>query len=146
VKRSKRGRYRLLRPSERPDLRGAEWRRVREILLNGPEPKAWDGPTAVEAWTDGGYVLSPSAFARVYHLAVPIDSLPTWRAYLRGHGVALNTRKRVGARVELRGVSKLRPIRLGEEPVIARAEVLRVIRAHPGLYANAEGLLRDRSS
>jgi hypothetical protein len=139
-----RGRYRFLGPAERPDLRNAEWERVRGIALRGPDPKAWDGPTAVEVWTGGRYTISPSVYTRVYHLAVPTRNLPLWKAYLAKHGLSLNSRKRVGAHVELRDLRSVRAERVNGESVLIRTEVVSLIREHPGMYGEAESLLIDR--
>ena len=146
VTRTRRGYYKFLRPAERPDLRAAEWTRVRDVVLNGPAPKAWDGSSAVEAWTGGRYTVSPSVYARVFHLAVPNTAVALWREYLSRHAVSTESRKRVGARVELRGVARLHVANVNGEPVIPRSDVLRLIREHPGIYANAEELLVRRSS
>jgi len=146
VERLGRGRYRCLDPAERPDIRATEWNRVRSIVLSGPDPKAWTGETAVEAWTNGRYIVSPSVFSRVYALAVPRDRLTEWRAYLAANGVATRRRKRVGAVVELHPVDRLSAVRLGGEPVIRRHEVERLIAEHPALYGNAKELLIARPS
>lgn len=145
VTRKRRGRYRFLRPSERPDLRASEWERVRDIVLNGPDPKAWDGASAVEVWTNGGYHVSPSLYSRVYNLAVPEKDIPLWSRYLASHGVSSHPGKRVGARVELRGVPTVHSEIVAGEPVLPRSEVIALIRAHPGIFADAEALLIDRS-
>lgn len=144
VARKRRGRYRFLRPSARPDLRSSEWERMREIVLGGPNPKTWDGPTAVEAWTGGRYRVSPTVYSIIFHLAVPKGAVPAWEDYLSRYGVSLKARKRIGARVELREVSRVRAVALNGEPVPPRADVVSLIRAHPGIYADAEALLIDR--
>ena len=135
------GKYRFLRPGERPDRRLYEWNRTRRIVLDGPAPKAWTGSTAVELWTGHRYTVSPSAFSRVFELAVPARSVGKWKEYLRGHRVAVDSRKRVGARVELVPVRAVRSETLDGEPVILRRNVVSLIRAHPAIYADAEGLL-----
>lgn len=145
VGRIRRGRYKFLRPSERPDVRSAEWERVRTMLLMGPDPKAWDGPTAVEVWTGGRYRVSPSLYSRVYHLAIPAGARADWMAYLADHRIPAKPTKRVGAWAELREVPDLAAVTLAGEPVLARADILALVRDHPGLYADAEGLLLDRS-
>lgn len=138
------GTYRFLRPSERPDRRSSEWKRTRQIVLDGPDPKAWTGSTAVELWTDHRYFVSPSAFNRIYELAIPTRSVSAWKTYLRDHKVSSDSRKRVGARVELVAVRSLRLVTVNGEPVIPRHDVVSLIRAHPGIYANSEELLLDR--
>lgn len=143
VARKRRGRYRFLRPSERPDMRSSEWERMREILLGGPNPKTWDGPTAVEAWTGGRYRVSPTVYSTVFHVAVPEGAVPAWGDYLSSYGISLNARKRIGARVELREVPRVHAVVLNGEPVPPRADVVSLIRAHPGIYADAEALLID---
>lgn len=143
VGRTGRGRYRFLSPSERPDLRSVEWKRVRAILLNGPDPKAWTGPTAVEVWTGGGYVVSPSAFTRVFSLAIPEESLSAWKRYLANNGLSLDPRKKIGAKVDLVPVRKLRCTEVAGEPVVPRREVVRLIRERPSVFAGAEKMLID---
>lgn len=143
VSRVGRGRYRFLRPSEKPDLRAAVWNRAREVLLDGPEPKAWDGPSAVEVWTRGRYRVSPSLYSRVFYLVVPSENLSLWKRYVVGHGISLRGRKRIGARVEVRGTSAFRRVVVGGESVVPRNDVVEMIHSHPGLYANAERLLID---
>ncbi|MCI4352682.1 MAG: hypothetical protein L3K14_04760 [Thermoplasmata archaeon] len=145
VARVGRGRYRRLEASERPDLRSSEWQRVREILLKGPDPKAWAGESAVEVWTGGRYRTSPSVFTRVYTLAVPKSSLGKWHRYLHSKGISSNPKKRIGARVELLPVADLKVTFTDGEPVLPKGGVIRLIRAHPGIFAGAEALMRDRS-
>jgi hypothetical protein len=139
-----RGRYRRLSPGERPDLRRFEWERARRMLLDGPGGKAWAGETAVEVWTNGRYRASPSVFTRVYTLAVPKRSLGLWRNYLRKHGISAVGRKRIGVHVELLPTERMRATLVRGEPVITRREVVNLIRAHPGIYANAEDLIVER--
>jgi hypothetical protein len=145
VARVGRGRYRRLEASERPDLRRFEWQRVREILLKGPDPKAWAGESAVEVWTDGRYRTSPSVFTRVYTLAVPKSSLDQWNRYLRANGLSSNSKKRIGAHVELVPVEEMKVAFLEGEPVLPKGDVLRLIRAHPGIFAGAEALIHGKS-
>jgi hypothetical protein len=144
VARTGRGRYRRLEAAERPDLRLFEWRRVHDLLLRGPGPKAWAGASAVEIWTKGRYRTSPSAFVRVFTLAVPRSSIPAWRRFLRAHGMSPDGKKRIGARVELIPVEDLRVTFLSGEPVLRRTAVVEFIRAHPGIFANAGELVVDR--
>ncbi len=141
VERVGRGTYRCLNPSERPDLRAAEWSRVHDVVLSGPDPKAWAGETALELWTGGRYRLAPSLYARVFNLAVPRLRREDWVRYLSSHRVSTSPKKRVGARVELTTVDVLEPVSIDGEPVVARREVERLIREHPALYGNAEELL-----
>jgi len=135
------GRYRFLRPGERPDLRRSEWDRAKHIILEGPGPKAWTGSSAVELWTGYRYTVSPSAFVRIFELAVPTASMGLWKEYLKGHHVATDSRRRVGARVELVPVRTVKGVIVNGEPVIPRREVVSLIREHPGIYASAEDLL-----
>ncbi len=144
VERLGRGTYRCLSPDARPDLRSAEWNRVRRIVLSGPDPKAWAAETALEYWTDGRYKVAPSLYSRVFSVAVPPNRENLWKDYLSKHGVSTGRGKRVGARVDLIPTSGLNPTLLGDEPVVPRSEVERLIREHPALYANAEVLLLER--
>ncbi len=141
VGRKGRGHYRFLRPSERPDLRIREWERVRKLVLDGPGPKAWDGASAVEVWTGGRYRVSPSMYLRIFSVAVPKGHRRIWVDYLAKRGLTLRSRKRVGARVEIREVPSLRWESVDGESVLPRAETVDLIRAHPGIYAGAEALL-----
>lgn len=138
------GRYRFLRPGERPDRRVSEWNRTRRAVLDGPDPKAWTGSTAVELWTKHRYTVSPSVFYRVLELAVPSQSIEMWRSYLRAQRIALDSRKKVGVRVELVPVPAVRSEKVDGEPVIPRSEVVALVRGHPAIYANAEELLLDK--
>lgn len=143
VERVARGRYRVLAPNERPDLRAIEWRRVRDVVAGAPIEKAWTGPTAVETWTEGRYRISPSPFTREFHVAVPKPKLEDLKDYLKAHGVAVEGRKHIGARVVLVPVERLERIELVDgEPVISRAETVKLIREHPGLYEGAMEELR----
>jgi|HubBroStandDraft_1064217.scaffolds.fasta_scaffold14150_4 hypothetical protein len=144
VERVARGTYRCLSPEDRPDLRGVEWARVRNIVLSGPGPKAWAGATAVEHWTGGRYKLAPSLYSRVYSLAIPSGREKSWREYLTDHGVSTTARKRVGARVELIPRRSLKASLVNGEPVIPRSEVVAIIKEHPALYGDARELLLDR--
>ncbi|MDE1822393.1 MAG: hypothetical protein KGJ23_13020 [Euryarchaeota archaeon] len=141
VERVGRGRYRCLRPSDRPDLRATEWARVRSVVLEGPDPKGWTGSAAVEVWTGGRYLVAPHPFLRVFHLAVPRERVALWRSYLRRRGISSASRKRVGASVHLTPREELRVVVHRGEPVIPRREVLALIRESPGLYADAEELV-----
>lgn len=139
-----RGRYRRLGPTERPDLRRFEWRRIRETLLRGPGTKAWAGANAVEVWTGGRYRTSPSVFVRVYTLAVPATSLERWDRYLRAKGLSRRSRRRIGPRIELVPLEEVKVAFHAGEPVIPRSDVLELIRAHPAIFANAAELVHDR--
>jgi len=141
VERAGAGRYRVLGPEERPDLRSTEWARVREILLSAPLAKAWSGPSAVEKWTRGRYKVSTNAFAREFHLAVPNASLIAWRIFLAREHISLNPRRSIGPRVILEPREKLRATTLDGEPVVPRSEVVALIRSNPAFYAGAEALL-----
>ena len=143
VERIGRGTYRCLGPGERPDLRAAEWSRVRRIVLAGPSRMAWAGRSAIELWTGGRYRISPSPFYRIFEVAVPADRVAEWREYLANRNVATHTGKRVGARVDLVPVHRVESVNLAGEPVIPRALVESVIDEHPALYAGAKDLLLD---
>lgn len=143
VERLGRGTYRCLGPEERPDLRLAEWSRVRNVILKGPFRKAWTGRSAVELWTGGRYRLAPSPFYRVFELAIPSDRTEDWRKYLADRNVATRVGKRVGARVDLVPMARLESVELGGEPVIPRTDVEAIIDEHPALYAGAKELLLD---
>lgn len=143
VSRTGHGTYRFLAPGERPDRRIYEWSRTKRVVLAGPEPKAWTGSTAVEVWTGHRYTVSPSAFSRIFELAVPTRSVATWKKYLKVRKIRVDSRKRVGARVELVPVRTVRAEMVDGEPVVPRGDVVSLIRAHPAIYANSEELLLD---
>lgn len=143
VERMGRGTYRCLGPDERPELRGAEWSRVRSIILEGPSRMAWTGRSAVELWTEGRYRLSPSPFYRIFEVVVPLDRVEDWRKYLASRNVATRPGKRVGARVDLVPARRVESVEIDGEPVIPRTAVEAIIDGHPALYAGAKELLRD---
>jgi hypothetical protein len=105
---------------------------------------AWTGSTAVEAWTDHRYTVSPSVFCRIFDLAIPPGRANEWRLYLARHHVSTNARKRVGARVDLVPTRNLEVVNVHGEPVVPKSVVLRAIREHRAIYANAEELLLDK--
>lgn len=140
-----RGRYRCLSPSERPDLRGAEYRRVRAITQNVPCRFAWFGPSAVEVWTDGRYSVSPSLSLNELHIAVQTKNEARVTAYLKSHGVSTSERRRVGTVVRVYPTPDLRVIFKSKEPVIPRSAVEEFIRSHAGLFGGASAWLDDRS-
>jgi hypothetical protein len=144
VARSGRGSYRFLSPSERPDLREAEWDRIRHLIHAGPDPKAWSGPTSVELWTRGAYSVASAPYLRTLYVAIPTSKRKEWATYLSRHGVSARPRKRIGVRVALEPRDNLSFETLDGEPVISRREVVRMIRDHPVLYADAEEFLVDR--
>jgi len=141
VERLGRGRYRLLSPSARPDRRAKEWGRAKELLLGSGLPMAWSGPSAVEIWTGGRYYVAPSFFVRLWYIDVPKESLPAWLRFLRDHRLSTNPRGRLGNKVILHPVSRLRRVRLHGEPVVPRRVVLDTIRSHRAIYANADRLV-----
>lgn len=141
VERMGRGAYRVLPLSERPDLRIAEWERVRDIILRAPWDMAWTESTAVELWTNGRYRISPNPYLRVFHLLVHRSELEEWERYLRRLGVSYSGKKRVGSYVDLKGSVEFESVTVSGEPVIPKDEVLRIIKEHPGLYAGADELI-----
>jgi len=144
VARVGRGRYRCLGPSEKPDLRAAEYRRVRGIARALPYRFAWTGPSAVEVWTDGRYSAPPSLALSELHIAVEATDVGPTLRYLRSHGISLGGRKRTGTVVRLHSVSKLRCVIKGHEPVVPRRAVDEFIRAHPDVFGGARAWLDDR--
>ncbi len=141
VARVARGRYRVLRPSERPDLREHEWNKTRSIILAGPEPKAWTGASAVELWTGMRYSLAPTVFLREFHVAIPEGRSTMWKNYLKSHGIPTGVKRKIGVSVKLIPTRNLRIEQLLGEPVISREETVKMIREHPSMYASAEDLL-----
>ncbi len=141
VTRVARGKYRLLRPSERPDNRRAEWNRIRHAIMAAPMWKAWTGETAVEVWTRGRYKVSPSPFIRSFHVAIHESDRAAWLDYAKANRLPAG-RKHIGGHLELDVVPDDRIIEEIEgEPVITRDEVVKLIRMKPSLYGEAEGLL-----
>ena len=141
VERIGRGSYRVLPLFERPDKRMIEWERVKNIILNAPWDKAWTGSTAVEIWTNGRYKISPNPYLRVFHLLVNRSEMEEWKKYLKRSGVSYSGKKRVGSFVDLKVTSRINSTLVSGEPVIPKDEVLRIIRNHPGLYAEAGELI-----
>lgn len=141
VERVGRARYRLLAPEDRPDVRAVEWEKARRIILDAPLRMAWTGPTAVEAWTRGRYRVGSTPFRREFHVAIPKEEETAWRAYLDEKGLPTNRRRGLGAMVVLDVVEDLVVETVRGEPVIPRADVVKAIRGHPELYAEAEDLI-----
>jgi hypothetical protein len=141
IARVARGEYRLLGPEERPDLRAEEWRRVRTRLLGSGLPMAWTGAEAVGLWTGWRYRVSPSVFYRDFAIEVPRRSLSAWREFLKLNRISTDRRRRVGAVVTLVPTVKFSSARHRGEPVISRESTIRLIRAHRGVYAEADGLV-----
>ena len=88
-------------------------------------------------------MVSPSVFTRVFSLAVPEKSIRIWETYLSARGLSSRPRKRIGARVDLVPVKRVRFTKVDGEPVIPRSEVITLIRDRPSVYAGAEELLVD---
>ncbi len=143
VERIGRGRYRVLSPSERPDLRGIEWNRINRLLLESTLPMAWTDADAVRVWTGGRYTVSPSAYLREFHIEVPERALGKWRDYLRAHRIGTDPRRKIGSKVVISTSHRFRMSRHRGEPVIPREAVLAKIRAHRGLFADADRLIED---
>lgn len=141
VTRLARGRYRVLKPSERPDIREHEWNKARRIILAGPEPKAWTDASAVELWTGMRYSLAPSVFLREFHVAIPEGRIIMWKNYLKSHGIPTGAKRKIGVSVKLIPSRGLKVEQLLGEPVISREETVKMIREHPSMYASAEDLL-----
>ena len=145
VERVGRGRYRCLSPEERPDLRSADYLRVRRLILEAPLRKAWTGPSAVEVWTGGKYIVSPTILTMLFHVAIPVDDMEAWRDYLRMNRLSTGGGKRIGAWVKLIMRENWVDIEtVDDEPVISRRETVSLIRDHPALYGGAEELINDR--
>lgn len=141
VRRVERGKYRLLAPGERPDLRAEEWSRVRIALLDSGLPMAWTGTDAVSLWTGGRYTLSPTMYLREFSIEVPSRSVPAWRRYLRARRISTNPHRRTGAIVHLSSGKRSHFASHRGEPVIPRGETLELIRSHRGLYGEADNLV-----
>ena len=141
IRRTGRGTYVIPSPIKREDNRIREWKRVRNAVLKAPMEKAWTDSTAVEVWTDGAYVTAPNSYLMVYHLLVRNEDMERWKLYLKRHGVSYKGNKRVGSYVRLKGTSNLRAVIVNGEPVIPREEVVKLIKNHPGLYAEAGDLI-----
>lgn len=141
VARLGRGRYRLLTPGERPDLRSAEWERVRRLLLSSGLPMGWAGRDAVALWTGWRYTVSPSMYFREFEVVVPENTRREWASYLRLHHISTDPRRRTGALVRIQTKASVRFSAHRGEPVISRKETLKLIRSHRGLYGEADELV-----
>lgn len=140
IERTGRGRYRLLGPEERPDLRHEEARRTRSAIREAPFKKAWTGPTAVGLWTRGRYKVAPSVFTPELHVSIHPEDKDGWNAYLRKRKVPIG-RKHIGPRVIMHAdLPEIRVEKLDGEPVLSREDTLRLVRANPSVYGSAEDL------
>lgn len=137
--------YRLLRRERRPDRRAGEWARARRLILESGLPMAWTGPDAVGVWTGWRYTVSPSAYVREFHLAIPRTSFGEWSSYLRKHRLSTDPRRRIGVKVLIEPVRRIRRTHHRGEPVMPRRDVLALIRSHRGIYAEADRLVERGS-
>lgn len=144
VARVGRGRYRLLPPGERPDLRAAEWSRVRSSLLTSGLPMRWAGNEAVALWTGWRYTVAPSMFLRVFEIEVPKSALGAWKGYLRRSHIVTNPRRRTGGLVRVIPRADFEVSIHRGEPVMSRNETLQLIRAHRAIYAEADKLVERK--
>ena len=145
AERVSRGKYRLLGPSERPDLRSAERARVRRLLLASGLPMAWTGPTGVALWTGGRYHVSPSVYLTEFHISIPGASESAWRSYLHKHRISFQPSRRIGSNVVIHSTPRFKREFHSGEPVVPRADTLAMIRAHRGIYAEADKLVERGS-
>jgi hypothetical protein len=141
IRRTGRGTYVIPRPIKKVDSRSMEWKRVRDSILKAPFEKAWTGSTAVEIWTDGAYVTMPNSYLLVYDLLVRNADMGRWKEYLERHSISFVGNKRVGCYVALEGTDEIHSVMINGEPVILKEDVVKLIREHPGLYAEAEDLI-----
>jgi hypothetical protein len=138
IERTGRGTYRALPPEERRDMRAHEWTRVNRLLLGSRLPMAWTDADAVRVWTGGRYTVSPSAFLREFHIEIPKEKKGEWIVYLRAHRISTDPRRRVGSKVVLTVPHRFRRTLHRGEPVIPRSATAAMIKAHRGLYGDAE--------
>ena len=141
IRRTGRGTYVIPRPIRKVDSRSMEWKRVRDVIFEAPFDKAWTDSTAVEVWTDGAYVTMPNSYLLVYDLLVKNTDVERWKEYLRRHSVSYAGKKRVGCYVTLKGTDEVCSVMINGEPVIPKEDLVKLIREHPGLYAEAEDLI-----
>ncbi|MCL4447383.1 MAG: type IV toxin-antitoxin system AbiEi family antitoxin domain-containing protein [Thermoplasmatales archaeon] len=141
IRRVGRGIYLIPRPIKKFGSRSAEWERVRDAIFKAPFEKAWAGSTAVEIWTDGAYVTMPNSYLLVYDLLVRNADIGKWKEYLKKHSISYVGNKRVGCYVSLEGTDEIRSVMINGEPVILKDDVVKLIREHPGVYAEAEDLI-----
>lgn len=141
IERTGRGSYRVLPLEERLDMRAPEWMRVNRLLLDSPLPMAWTDADAVRLWTGGRYTVSPSAYLREFHIAVPETAEGGWLEYLRAHRISTDSRRRVGSKVAITPSNRFRRTIHRGEPVIPRSTTAAMIKAHRGLFGDADKLL-----
>lgn len=67
--------------------------------------------------------------------------LTAWKTFLDAHGLPTNPKRHIGPRITLEPREKLRVAHVNGDPVVPRAEVVKLIRESPALYADAEELL-----
>lgn len=143
-----RGLYRVADPSRRVAVQRARDDLLRDDALSAPFPVALDGPDAVSAWTGGRYVVEPAAPGEaVVWLAVRTADRERIGAWLEEGGWLVGTEEEwpegAGPKVILRGLPDLDRTLLAGRPVIARAEVVRLIRSRPMAYEGAEEWLLE---
>lgn len=141
LERTGKGRYRILAPFERIDNRSFEWKRVERIVNMSPFSFAWSGPSAVERWTNGGYLVAPNPYFRTFHIDVNTKDLEGWKEYLRAHSVPFVGKRRIGALVKLNPKSDLKYVILNDEKVLPKDYTIKMIKEHPGTFAKADELI-----
>lgn len=104
---------------------------------------AWTDADAVRIWTGGRYTVSPSMYLRRFHIEVPRDYLDKWLSYLHTHRISVNSPRGVGTTVVVTPVDRMPHSTHRGEPVIPRRDTLALIKAHRGLYADADKLVES---
>lgn len=135
------GKYRILPPSERLDNRNFEWNRVRRVVNMSPYPFAWSGPSAVERWTNGGYLVAPNPYFRTFYIDINEEDLERWKEYLKSHSVPFIGKKRIGALVKLFPKCSIKSVILNGEKVLPKEDTIFMIKEHPGTFAAADEMI-----
>lgn len=102
---------------------------------------AWTGPTGVAVWTGARYYVSPSVYLSEFHISVPRKAESAWRSYLRKNRISTEPSRRIGSSVVIHSATHFKREFHSGEPVIPRADILTMIRAHRGIYAEADKLV-----
>ena len=139
VERIGRGRYRSRALPEDVEGYAKAMEEVRERLLGLDPgiPAALDGPTAVWAWTRGGYVTGTTPSRIVVAVAVPRSKLAEVRKALRGLGADVRSdypsANELGVFVKLNPARRVERTLLSGIPVISRSAVEKLINSNPAL-------------
>lgn len=137
-----RGTYRVAEPGRAREMEERRRAELRRAIVAAPFRVALDGPDAVAWWTRGRYVVGRTVWNDPLYLAVEAGDRPAFERFLADRRVPWSESDRPprarGFYVLARFVRGLVRPREGGQPVLARSDVLRLVRGNPLAYEGAE--------